>query len=197
MCWLLLLLLLLLATKLLPACLPASCLPAQVLYSIPGADITHAPSRAGTVVLNLIFIFGLLVSSFPSRSSNNSQQLPAGAYQPASGPTSSSSSNKGTSHLCQQPSSSPTAAVNGGLCSAAQSCSSSSHPLRLLKLLELRAICQQHAMCYRQHALRKHQQQQQWQQQRQQQQQQHALRQYPVVPIYAAVSCRCLPPFLH
>jgi len=34
----------------------------QVLYSIPGADITNAPTWGGTLVLNLIFIFGLLVS---------------------------------------------------------------------------------------------------------------------------------------
>lgn len=33
----------------------------QVLYSIPGADITDAPTAGGTLVLNLIFIFGLLV----------------------------------------------------------------------------------------------------------------------------------------
>lgn len=40
----------------------------QVLYSIPGADITNAPTRAGTVVLNLIFMFGLLVSQPPHQS---------------------------------------------------------------------------------------------------------------------------------
>eukprot|EP00882_Tetradesmus_deserticola_P020668 GHRQ01022331.1.p2 GENE.GHRQ01022331.1~~GHRQ01022331.1.p2 ORF type:complete len:195 (+),score=92.63 GHRQ01022331.1:30-587(+) len=33
----------------------------SVLYSVPGADITHAASRLATVVLNLIFLFGLLV----------------------------------------------------------------------------------------------------------------------------------------
>jgi hypothetical protein len=36
------------------------CVP-QVLYSIPGADITNNPSLLATFVLNLIFIFGLLV----------------------------------------------------------------------------------------------------------------------------------------
>jgi hypothetical protein len=36
-------------------------LPTQVLYSIPGADITNNPSLLATFVLNLIFIFGLLV----------------------------------------------------------------------------------------------------------------------------------------
>jgi hypothetical protein len=36
---------------------------AQVLYSIPGADITNNPSLLATFVLNLIFIFGLLVSN--------------------------------------------------------------------------------------------------------------------------------------
>jgi hypothetical protein len=34
----------------------------QVLYGIPGSDVTNAPTFWGTVVLNLIFIFGLLVS---------------------------------------------------------------------------------------------------------------------------------------
>jgi hypothetical protein len=33
----------------------------QVLWSIPGADITNNESLLGTVTLNLIFIFGLLV----------------------------------------------------------------------------------------------------------------------------------------
>lgn len=33
-----------------------------MLYSIPGADITNNPSLLATFVLNLIFIFGLLVS---------------------------------------------------------------------------------------------------------------------------------------
>jgi hypothetical protein len=33
----------------------------QVLYNVPGSDITSAPTFLGTVVLNLIFIFGLLV----------------------------------------------------------------------------------------------------------------------------------------
>jgi hypothetical protein len=31
------------------------------LYGIPGSDVTNAPTFWGTVVLNLIFIFGLLV----------------------------------------------------------------------------------------------------------------------------------------
>ncbi|WIA35393.1 hypothetical protein OEZ86_003839 [Tetradesmus obliquus] len=33
----------------------------SVLYSVPGADITHASSRLATIVLNMIFLFGLLV----------------------------------------------------------------------------------------------------------------------------------------
>jgi hypothetical protein len=41
----------------------------QVLYSIPGADITNNPSLLATFVLNLIFIFGLLVR--PSKAAVN------------------------------------------------------------------------------------------------------------------------------
>lgn len=34
----------------------------QILYNIPGSDITNHESLLATFVLNLIFIFGLLVS---------------------------------------------------------------------------------------------------------------------------------------
>jgi hypothetical protein len=43
-------------------CFVLRCAPLQVLYGIPGSDVTNAPTFWGTVVLNLIFIFGLLVS---------------------------------------------------------------------------------------------------------------------------------------
>lgn len=46
------------------ACI-SSCQLLQVLYSIPGADITNNPSLLATFVLNLIFIFGLLVGVVP------------------------------------------------------------------------------------------------------------------------------------
>jgi hypothetical protein len=35
----------------------------QVLWSIPGSDVTNSESLLGTVVLNVIFVFGLLVGS--------------------------------------------------------------------------------------------------------------------------------------
>lgn len=34
---------------------------AQVLYGIPGSDVTNAPNQLATWVLNAIFIFGLMV----------------------------------------------------------------------------------------------------------------------------------------
>lgn len=39
---------------------PTHC-AAQVLYNVPGSDITSAPTLLATVVLQVIFIFGLLV----------------------------------------------------------------------------------------------------------------------------------------
>jgi hypothetical protein len=46
----------------------------QVLYSIPGADITNNPSLLATFVLNLIFIFGLLVSNLRQPGPEQQQQ---------------------------------------------------------------------------------------------------------------------------
>lgn len=40
----------------------------QVLYSIPGADVTNLPTFWGTLVLNIIFVFGLLVGPSGSHS---------------------------------------------------------------------------------------------------------------------------------